>query len=253
MKKTAILSVLMIIALLAGAQDKAISIMEKSRQVMQVESFEAVARLIITDPGGNVRERTNITASKSYDDGTEKRLIKFISPADIEGTSILIYDYEEGKDDMWIYLPALDRTRMIASSEKSRSFMGSEFTNADMSSPPTEDFNHSIVEETADNYIIESIPLNSKKEDEYGYARKLSTIDRDNYLVSKMDFYNAWDEHFKTILIEDVKELGESKFIISHMTAENFGNGRSSEIIMDEIRTGTAIRDEIFNVTNLGR
>lgn len=253
MKKAAILSVLLIIPLVSGAQDTAASIMEKSRQVMQVESFEAVSRLIITDPEGRVRERTNVTASKSYDDGTEKRLIKFISPADIEGTAILIYDYEEKRDDMWIYLPALDRTRRIASSEKSRSFMGSEFTNADMSSPPTEDFEHRIVEETADNYIIESIPLNREKEDEYGYARKLSTIGRDNYLVSKMDFYNARDEHFKTIVIKDVKEVEGSRFIISHMTAENFSNGRSSEIIMDEIRTGTAIRDEMFNVSNLGR
>lgn len=253
MKKAIILSLLITAPLMSHSQDKATGIMEKSRDAMKVESFEAVASLNIIDSKGRVRERTNITASKSYDDGTEKRLIKFLSPADVEGTIMLIHDYDEGQDDMWIYLPALDRTRRIVSSEKGKSFMGSEFTNADMSSPPASDFNHSIIDESADSYIIESRPVSRDKEDEYGFNRKVSTISKDNYTVSRMDFYNSYDELYKTILIEDIKELGNGSFLISHMTAENFSNGRSSEIIMEEIRSGTAIRDELFNVANLGR
>lgn len=253
MKKAIILSMLISAPFLLHAQDNAAEIMEKSRDAMKVESFEAVASLNIVDSKGRVRERTNITASKSYDDGTEKRLIKFLSPADVEGTAMLIHDYDEGQDDMWIYLPALKRTRRIVSSEKGKSFMGSEFTNADMSSPPADDFHHSIIEESAESYIIESSPVSRDKEDEYGFVRKISTISKDNYTVSKMDFYNSYDELFKTILIKDIKELGNGSFIISHMTAENFSNGRSSEIVMEEIRSGTDIRDELFNVSSLGR
>ena len=220
---------------------------------MKVESFEAIASLNIIDSKGRVRERSNVTASKSYDDGTEKRLIKFLSPADVEGTTMLIYDYDQGQDDMWIYLPALKRTRRIVSSEKGKSFMGSEFTNADMSSPPTEDFDHTIIDESDNYYVIESKPVDRDKEDEYGYSRKISTIKKNNYVVSKMDFYDSYNELFKTILIKDVREISGEKFIISHMTAENFSNARSSEIVMSEIRAGTQIRDELFDVTKLGR
>ncbi|MFO7853093.1 MAG: efflux RND transporter permease subunit [Bacteroidota bacterium] len=253
MKKAIVLSLLIALPLALTAQETAEEIMDQSRDVMKVESFEAVASLNIIDSKGRVRERSNITASKSYDDGTEKRFIKFLSPADVEGTTMLIYDYEKGQDDMWIYLPALNRTRRIVSSEKGKSFMGSEFTNADMSSPPTEDFNHRIINETDEFFIIESEPLNKDKEDEYGFSRKISTIKKSNYVVSKMDFYDSFDELFKTILIKDVKEVSGNKYIISHMTAENFSNGRSSEIVMEDIRTGTQIRDELFDVTNLGR
>ncbi|MDZ7738454.1 MAG: outer membrane lipoprotein-sorting protein [Bacteroidales bacterium] len=253
MKKAIILSVLLTAPFLLNAQENASEIMEKSRDAMKVESFEAVASLNIVDSRGRVRERTNITASKGYDDGTEKRLIKFLSPADVEGTTMLIHDYDEGQDDMWIYLPALKRTRRIVSSEKGKSFMGSEFTNADMSSPPADDFHHSIIEESPESYIIESRPVSRDKEDEYGFVRKISTINKNNYTVSKMDFYNSYDELFKTILIKDIKELGNGSFIISHMTAENFSNGRSSEIVMKEIRSGTDINEELFNVSNLGR
>lgn len=253
MKKAIILSLLVAVPLLTSAQRTATEIMESSRDVMKVESFEAVSSLNITDSKGRVRERTNITASKSYDNGTEKRLIKFLSPADIEGTTMLIHDYDEGQDDMWIYLPALKRSRRIVSSEKGKSFMGSEFTNADMSSPPVNDFKHRIIDETDKNYIIESIPVSDKKADEYGYSRKVSIINRTNFLVNKMDFYNSFDELFKTILIKDVKAVEESGYIISHMTAENFINGRTSEIVIEDIRTGTGINDQLFNVANLGR
>jgi len=253
-KRAIVVSLLLITSLAIMAQtDKAREIMDKSRNVMKVESFEAVALLNIVDSKGRVRERSNITASKSYEDGTEKRLIRFLSPADVEGTTILIYDYDRGQDDMWIYMPALNRTRRIVSSEKGKSFMGSEFTNSDMSSPPTEDFNHSVIDESDKYYIIESKPISRKKEDEYGYSRKISTIDKTSYVVNKMDFYDDYDEHFKTILIKDMEDIGNNKFIISHMTAENFSNGRSSEIFMSDIRMGTQIRDEMFNVSSLGR
>ncbi len=119
-------------------------IVKKSHEVVKVSSFEAVSTLTITDSKGNQRIRKNSMASVSEPDGTEKRIIKFISPADIKGTGILIYDYPEKSDDMWIYLPALRKTRRIVSKEKSKSFMGSEFSNANMTAPGLEDFSYKI-------------------------------------------------------------------------------------------------------------
>ena len=58
---------------------------------------------------------------------------------------MLIFDYEDKSDDMWILLPSLRRTRRIVSSEKGKSFMGSEFTNADMSKPDLNDFTFKIL------------------------------------------------------------------------------------------------------------
>ncbi len=78
--------------------------------------------------------------TKSYADGLEKRFIRFIEPADVRGTAMLIVDNENTADEMWIYLPALKKVRRIVSSEKGKSFMSSEFSNADISSPPISDF-----------------------------------------------------------------------------------------------------------------
>ena len=125
----------------ASAQD-AREIIRKSHDVVKVSSFEAVSTLTITDSKGNQRIRQNTMASISLPDGTEKRIIKFLSPAEVKGTGILIFDYPEKSDDMWIYLPALRKTRRIVSREKSKSFMGSEFSNANMTAPGLEDFTY---------------------------------------------------------------------------------------------------------------
>ena len=48
---------------------------------------------------------------------------------------------------MWIYLPALRKVRRIVSSEKGKSFMGSEFSNADMSAPKLDDYAYNYLEQ----------------------------------------------------------------------------------------------------------
>ena len=87
-------------------------------------------------------------ATKLYDGGkTEKRIYRFLSPADVQGTGVLVFDYEAKADDVWIYLPALRKTRRIVSSQRSQSFMGSEFSYGDLNIPALDDFNYKLVKE----------------------------------------------------------------------------------------------------------
>jgi hypothetical protein len=239
----------------ADNQKDPIKIMEASRDAMKVSTFEAVSLLTIRDNKGRVRERTNVTASKSYQDGTEKRIIKFLSPPDVKGTTILIYDHKEGEDEMWIYLPALNKTRRIVSSEKGKSFMGSEFSNSDMSSPPISDFNHKIVDENSTLGIIriESTPISQEKEDEYGYSRKISTISTSDFTVSRIEFFDFDNHLFKLIEISDYIRLEGGRFLIGQMNAINYSNNRTSEIKMQEVSSGEDVRDDLFVVGNLGR
>ena len=71
-----------------SAQD-ARAIIKRSNEVVKVSSFEATSTLTISDSKNNQRIRENSMASVSEPDGTEKRIIKFISPADVKGTGIL--------------------------------------------------------------------------------------------------------------------------------------------------------------------
>ncbi|MCK5138052.1 MAG: MMPL family transporter [Bacteroidales bacterium] len=216
-------------------------IINKSHEVVKVSSFEAVSTLTITDSKGNKRIRKNSMASMSLPDGTEKRIIKFLSPAEVKGTGILIFDYPEKSDDMWIYLPALRKTRRIVSREKSKSFMGSEFSNANMTAPGLDDFTYKMLGEELINgkacYKIEAVPVSSDLEDEYGYSQSLLWVDKKNYLVHQIRYFDFDGELFKTISNREFRKLDEAneKYMITNMHASNHSNGRSSEMVMEQV------------------
>ena len=211
--------------------------------------------LSITEKNGATRSRTISMTTKSFQDGIEKRVIKFLEPADVRGTSMLIVDNRDVSDEMWIYLPALKKTRRIVSSEKGKSFMSSEFSNADMSSPTLSDFmNGHLPNSGSDNqWIIESIPVSNDKADEYGYSKKVSYINSDNYQVRKMEFYNFDGEIFKTIDIKSMHRTADGKYMVKNMVATNLLTGRKSEILFSNIQEQVKVDDTFFTVQNLER
>lgn len=251
--------IVLIIAFLSGNAmqqlPSANEIVEKSREAGMSGSMKAELSLTIGEKNGSQRNRSISMISKSYADGTEKRYIRFLEPSDVRGTSLLLFDYSLKNDEMWIYLPALKKTRRIVSSEKGKSFMSSEFTNADMSSPSSVDFINKHMPGSGENGLwkIENKPDGAEKEDEYGFSRRISYIDMKNYQVKKMEFYNFDNELFKTITIKDVQLLANGHFIIKDMIAENTSNGRSSRIQFGKIETGSTIDDAIFTTQNLER
>lgn len=236
-------------------QPDAALIMSKSRELSLTGSMSANINLSITEKGGASRFRTISMTTKSYPDGLEKRFIKFIEPADVRGTAMLVLDNKNIPDEMWIYLPALKKTRRIVSSEKGKSFMSSEFSNADMSSPTLSDFISKHLGESGSNnqWIIESKPVNEDKADEYGYSKKISYISMDKYQILKMEFYNFDNELFKIIEIKSIYPLPDGKFIIKNMIANNVLTNRKSEIILNNIADGLKVDDSFFTLQNLQR
>lgn len=239
----------------AAQQPDAAQIMNRSRELNLTESMSANINLSIIEKNGSSRFRTISMTSKSYPDGLEKRIVRFIEPADVKGTAMLVIDNRNTADEMWIYLPALKKTRRIVSTEKGKSFMSSEFSNADMSSPTLSDFVNKHVGESGQNnkWIIESKPVSEEKADEYGYSKKISYISMDKYQILKMEFYNFDNVLFKTINIEGIHTLPDGKYLVKDMVSTNHLTDRRSEIIMSNITTGTKVDDSVFSLRNLER
>ena len=254
MRRIAMGLLLALFATISASAQNARQIIKNSLDVVKVSSFEAASTLTITDSKGNARVRKSAMASMSLPDGTEKRIIKFTSPAEISGTGILIFDYPEKSDDMWIYLPALRKTRRIVSKEKSKSFMGSEFSNANMAAPGLDEFTYILL--GPDTYQgkgcvkVESIPVNEDLMDEYGYSKSISWVDESSFLVYQIYYFDYDGEHFKTITNSDFRELDKGKYMITGMKAVNHQNNRSSEMLMEQVSVSST-NDSYFTVAYL--
>jgi len=153
----------------------------------QVSTME----MVLIDKRGNERMRKIHTFMKDRGEDTLK-LMFFQHPADVKDTSFLTYDYDDPDkdDDQWLYLPALRKTKRIASTDKSGSFMGSDLTYSDMTSRNIEDYEYTFYEKFKEKevngvktWVIWSIPRSKKVIEETGYEKSLLFVRQDNFFV----------------------------------------------------------------------
>lgn len=245
----------------AHAEDlKADEIMKKSRKAIKLDGSESLAILNIYNAKGQKRVRKTATISKLYNDGqTEKRLIRFVSPADVKGTGFLTLDYENKTDDMWLFMPALRKTRKIVATEKAKSFMGSEFSYADLTPPRVEDFQHKLVKSEQvggeDCWVIEAKPKNDDIADENGFSKKVSYIAKADFIIRKALYYDLDEELHKEMEVLKVQEIDPVKhrYRPMHMKITNKQNQRWSEFKLEKIQLRREIPDEYFSIRYLER
>lgn len=235
-------------------------IVDKSFQATKLAGSEMLSTMTIIDNRGRERVRKIATVSKLYDSGeTEKRLIRFLSPADVKGTGLLTFDYENKDDDMWLFMPALRKTRRIVSTEKAKNFMGSEFTYADMTPPILDHFTCEILGEDdvagAKCWKIEMIPTDDDVADENGFSKRISFIAKQDYVIRKAIYYDLDGELHKELTVENVKEIDTKnhKYRPTRMVMVNEQNGRKSVLNVDEIQFNPEVKDEFFTTRYLER
>ena len=255
-----ILIILMSIGVLISAAQgmTAKDIQQKSIDVTRIDGTEALSTLIIMNEKGEKRIRKMAVVTKQFEKGTlEKKLIKFTEPADVNGTGFLTYDYDSKSDDKWIYLPALRKTRRIISAENAKSFMGSEFSYADMSRPDVEEFTYKFLPDEAVNgencYVLEIIPLNSELEDENGFSKKISYISKKDHLLRKSVYFDLYGDKEKIMTVKSIVEVDKQKhkYRLKEIEMENVQNGRTSISRIETIQFNPNISDEYFTTRYL--
>lgn len=246
----------MLLTMLLTAQaNEAREIVLKANDMVNLASMEMNATLKIYDAKGNVRIRKVKDVTRTFNE-IVKTKITFLSPADVAGTTMLIYDYKAKDDDMWIYLPSMRNTRRIVSSDKGKNFMGSEFSNADMSKPNPDDYTYSVLGSKnysgKDCWMVESICKTEAIADGCGYSRKISYIEKSTSLTHRMEFFNADNILFKVMTFNEYKKMADGYFAC-YMEIKNLANGRRSEMVVDVLKSGSDLNETSFSAVNLGK
>jgi hypothetical protein len=184
-------------------------IMEQVDQRDDGDDQTSNLQMILIDKRGKqrVRELQSFRKDKGEDSHS---MMFFLSPADVEDTGFLTYDYDDADrdDDQWLYLPALKKTKRIAASNKSGSFMGSDFSYADMTDRPLKKYDYTILQESEIDghpvWVIQSIPTEEDEIDETGYTKSIQFVRKDNYVAIRA---KIWLKKGKRHKYMEVKEL----------------------------------------------
>ena len=197
----------------AFAEDpKAREIMEKVDERDDGDNQTSRLEMVLIDKRGKqrVRELHSLRKDKGVD---EYSMMFFLSPADVEDTGFLTYDYDDSErdDDQWLYLPALKKTKRIAASNKSGSFMGSDFSYADMTDRPLEKYEYNLLQEAEIDghavWVIESVSHDEEEIDETGYTKSIQFVRKDNYVSIRAKIWVKKGKRNKYMEVKELKQI----------------------------------------------
>jgi outer membrane lipoprotein-sorting protein len=234
--------------------------MEKNFVVTKVSALRIDATMVLITDKGQRRERRMSSVVKLQPNGVDsKLLVSFNAPADIRGTGFLQLEHSEGDDDLWIYLPALKKSRRLVANNKGDSFVGSDFSYGDISLPKVDRYRHALVRtekiEGADCYVIESVPANDKEKASSGYSRKVTWVRADNFLEMKVEYYDLASRLFKTQRIgrHELVEPQKGRWFAREREMTNHQTGHRTTFTVDKIEAGIALSDDMFTTRYIER
>ncbi len=229
----------------ANAQLTGQQVMEKVYNNPSGEDTQGSLTMTLTNNRGEQRMRTLKQFIK--DDGKmEKKIMFFVTPADVKNTSFMNWSYTDGRsDDQWIYLPALKRTKRISSEGKSDYFMGSDFTYDDLGDRHPNQDNHKLLrEETVDGkdcYVVESTP----KEDDYLYSKTITWVMKDNFLGLKREFYDDRGKLLKVLTIKKFDKV-DGFWTILETEMHNVQKNHRTNMKFTDVQKNKGIPDSRF-------
>jgi hypothetical protein len=243
----------------AAADDPvARAIMEKVDARDDGDNQTSDMEMILIDKNNKQRIRKLATFNKDRGNDT-LRLMFFLQPADVKDVSFLTYDYDDADkdDDQWLYLPALRKTKRIASSDKSGSFMGSDLNYSDMTDRNLEDYDFTLKKELdvkgIKTWLIESISRSKKVVKETGYKKSLLFVRQDNYFVIRAV---NWVKDGGYLKYTDVKSLQQIDGIWVateiHVTKKKGKKFAHKTILkLDNVKFNQKLGDALFTVRRM--
>jgi len=241
-----LLTLLMIVSMLSAQELTGLKIIENVYNRSTGEDQEGDLTMSLINSRGDERVREIKQYLIEFGD-MEKKIMFFISPADVRNTSFMNWSYDEvGKDDdQWIYLPALKKVKRISSDSKSDYFMGSDFTYDDLGDRhPSQDTHKLLREEEIDGetcYVVESIP----KEEEYMYSKTITWIIKDKWIGKKKEFYDEDEDFLKTLTVNETKVI-KDYIVITLSEMHNVQKDHRTIMKLDNVIIDSGVSENKF-------
>ncbi|ADO67957.1 outer membrane lipoprotein-sorting protein [Stigmatella aurantiaca] len=197
----------------------------------------AEMRLVLQPDGGEKRERRFITRTLDME-GKSRNLIRFLSPAEVQGSAFLMLEHGDGKEDeLFVYLPALKRTRRISEAQKSGAFMGSDVSYADLE---YQDLKSSSHQKLADVKLdgVDCYQLVSTPKDKERYSKIEVWVRKEGFLAQQLKFYDASGTLQKVFRIHEAKQI-DGVWIATKAQAWDKLKKHSSFFFVDSLDTKT--------------
>ncbi len=241
----------------------ALEILKKSDSVVNApEDQEILLEMILINKNGKEKKRE----AKMLQQGSEKRMIKFLLPADVKGLAFL----DLPDDVMYLYMPAFHKIRRIASHVKNTSFAGTDFTYDDMASLNyADDYDPRLIdskkkkglvleqkekgeewlEKELECYLLGLTPKKGIKKD---YSRLVMWVRKDNFYQVRIEHYNKAGKLWKVMERSKIEKQGDF-WVAREAEMSDLKKDHKTRMNILEVKFNQGLEDVLFTQRYLKR
>lgn len=185
---------------------------------------------------------------RTWTQGDERSLVRVTAPRKDRGNATLI----DG-DNMWTYSPKINRVIKVPSSLMSQSWMGSDFSNKDISRADdiVDQYDHTLLNESELGehvaYEIESIP---HEDAAVVWGKEVLVVRSDNVLIEHR-FYDQDGELVKALRTLDIGEMGGRTVALQQRMVKVESPEEWTEVTVDSMEFNVDLSDNVFTLSNL--
>lgn len=185
---------------------------------------------------------------QTWTKGDKQSLIRVTAPRKDRGNATLMDD-----NNLWSFSPKVNRVIKIPSSMMSQSWMGSDFSNRDISRADEviEEYDHTLLNTAEqDGHKVFKIELIPHEDSAIVWGREVMSIRDDNVLIDH-SFYDQDNALVKTLLTLEIKEMG-GRTVASHQRMEKIdAPGEWTELNVASVEFDIELSDNVFTLSNL--
>jgi outer membrane lipoprotein-sorting protein len=188
---------------------------------------------------------------KSWSLGNDYSMIYITAPAKEKGQVFL-----KRKNEMWNWIPTIERMIKIPPSMMMQSWMGSDFTNDDLvrESSLVKDYSQEIIgEENIRNYDCYKIRLLPHPDAAVVWGKIIMWISKEDYYWLKAEFYDEDGELVNTEILSEIKLLDDRKLPTRMEMIPSDKNGHKTILIFNDIEFDVNLDESFFSQQNMRR
>jgi len=188
------------------AQSTPREIVEKAEDLRRIDNSIQSVRMTLVSKSGSERVR-EFELKVRRDDDAVRSHTRFLSPADVAGTAMVIVDHPDQIDEQLLFVPALRRVTRISGKARSGSFLGSDFSFEDLELSNADTATHQMLSETDSEWVVQTIPGDGS-----AYGKVVATIRKSDHLPVKIEYFNQKGKAWKTLTVTDTLESGGATY-----------------------------------------
>ncbi|MBM65931.1 MAG: hypothetical protein CMH55_06840 [Myxococcales bacterium] len=209
---------------------------------------EVDLKLTIRSPRGTLSRRRLQIISATLE-GRQHTLVRFLAPAELSGTGMLLRDEPDGSSTQLMYQPSYDKIRPIAASNRSDRFMGTDFSYSDLEGADSGDSKHRFLADAkcgkATCKQVESRP-DSKRVQSTGYGRIISLIHPKALVPMRTRFFGRDGKTaLKVLTVKKLKKV-DGRWMVTKAVMKDLKRGSATQMEMLKLDRNKSFSAEHF-------